>query len=69
MYPDPPLEAVPEVNLNAPLTPEIPAFNVLTINAPLEVGSPSPVDTLIAPPVPVDAAVDKPAVITMSPPV
>ena len=33
IYPDPPLEVVPEVKLNAPLTPRVPAFNVFTITA------------------------------------
>ena len=48
-----PLLVVPERNERAPLTPFVPAFDVLTLNAPLEVARPYPVINDTMPPVPV----------------
>ena len=39
MYPDPPLEVVPEVKLKAPLIPDTPAFGVMILISPLDVGA------------------------------
>jgi hypothetical protein len=67
--PDAPLLVVPDVKLNLPLAPVVPAFNVDTINAPLDVGRPYPVSMLIDPPEPPTEYVDSPPFTTTSPPV
>ena len=47
MYPDPPLEVVPEVKLKWPLTPETPESLVLRCTLPDDLSIPCPADRLI----------------------
>ena len=65
MAPEVPPLAVPVENVNAPLTPNVPALTVCIITEPLDVSRPAPVDSEIEPPV---AAVEDPALADISPP-
>ena len=46
-----PLVVVPDENDNAPLTPDVPAFALAIVIAPLDVAVPAPLVIVIAPPV------------------
>ena len=66
MAPLEPELVVPELNDSRPLTPPVPAFAVLIVIAPLDVFTPSPLVTPMAPPV---STVLWPAVSVIRPPV
>ena len=66
ILPEDPLLVVPDVKLSLPLTPDVPAFTVRTMNDPLDVSVPSPVVSDTAPPV---NGVLSPAIAYTSPPV